>query len=711
MDIIELPIKYTSPLNITLWAEYLSQYSIVSKERIESELEEFENLRRKLCIKLPSFRDQQVASVYLEMLDTLEEKLAGAAPSCFTWSLSSSPNQLEEFYDVRFEHANFIYRLANVYQAEAKANLLKQEPNFIQAHKFLQLCAGCFSYIGKHCLYPGSLDFESFLIKGWEHCFLAQAQSLVYQKGLLTNSIRDSALSKIAVGIAKLYDDAHHYFESSIGAQSYFVHITFLESLYYHSSSFFYLARDAASKHMYGNQIAFLELASHHCKKALKKRFDIPISIKVYENLGTLSSVLDNQLRQAKRDNDFIYLEQVPSMQDISDCDSVIMVQSVIPEILSNPKKSSTYFTSIVDSETRRRCEQFYKKAETVLRVRDAEMLNMSTKGDEIVNGLKNRIAYYYCNDDESSLNIQPIEENYYKIKDSGGHELLTKQAASLTTLFNDILITFQQCNDILDNEKERNDFFILKYGTDRWRRVPSEIASKELKDELDSLRINLINMENTINDTKKLFEKINPVYITTKPELLITELSPIDKSLSSLERSLLSTLKNHFQSWEDLKDKRSLIRSYKIEPQYFFELTSSKAADPRVLISKFEKQLDNLWNLKEKKWTQNKLFDEMSKLVDTLVDSYNERQSNQSIKHLLQELNETYQLYWEVLNEIEIGINFGNRLLDLLKRIQSKCADYANQRMEEATSLIGKISVPARQPFNPNIHQIRFKK
>ncbi|WBW71115.1 ESCRT-III adaptor Alx1 [Schizosaccharomyces osmophilus] len=711
MDVIELPIKKASPLDIKVWIRDLSQCPIVSKERLQAELEEFQGLRKKFCTNFPTFQDLQVANVYCKMLDTLEEKLTGSAPSSFTWSLSCSPNQLEEFSDICFEKANFVYRVANVYQAEAKACLLKQEPNFAQAHQFLQFCAGSFSFVGKHCLYPSSLDFENSLIKAWEHCFLAQAQSLVYHKGLLTNSIRDLTLSKLATGIATLYDDAHYCFENSTGAQSYFVHVTFLESLYYHASSFFYLSQDAVSKYMYGKQIAFLELASHYCKKALKKRFDVPTSIKVYEKLEILSSDLDNQVRQAKRDNDFIHLEQVPSIQDIARCDSVIMVQPVIPDFLSSPSKTYTYFPSIIVSEDRRRWKQFHDKAKVVLEAYENDMSNLTAEGDDTVNGLKNHIAYYYCNNNESALKLRDIGEKYDRIKESGGHELLKTRAASLMTLFKDVSNTFHQCHDILSNEKEKDDFFKLKFGADRWKRVSSETASRELRNELESLRINLINFENLVNDTKKLSDRINPIYLTTEPELLFIKLSPTDETLSSLEISILSTVNNEIQSWEDIKEKRSLIRLHDIEPQYFTKVASSKSADPSVLVSKFEKELSNLWNAKEQQRSQTRLFDAICKLVDNLVYAYNERQKKKSMMQKLQELYETYELYWEVLNRIENGVNFGTRLLGLFTRIELECTGYANQRTEEAASLVEKISSPIHQLFNPNIHQIRFKK
>ncbi|EPX74575.1 BRO1 domain-containing protein [Schizosaccharomyces octosporus yFS286] len=711
MDLIELPLKNTSPLDIEVWIKDLSEYPTVTKENLRKELEEYQELRKKLCVDFPTFQDAQLANVYYRMLGALEEKLAGSAPTSFTWNFSYSSSQLEEYNDICFEKANFIYRMANVYQTQAKACLLKQEPNFAQAHQFLQFCAGSFNFIGKYCLYLGSLDFEHSLIKAWEHCFLAQAQSLVYHKGLLTKSIRDLTLSKLANGIAKMYDDAHHSFENSTGAQSYFVHVTFLESLYYRASSYFYLSKDAVSKYMYGKQVAFLELAVVYCKKALAKRFEVPTSIKVYENLEILLSDLQDQFRQAKRDNDFVHLEQVPSLQDISSCEIVMMVQSAIPDYISSLSNTFRYFPSIVDNKDQRRWEQFRDKAKIILKAYENDMLNLTTEGDDIVDKLKNRIAYYYCNDDKFIKDLGATEKKYDKIKESGGQELLRTRITSLMTLSKDVSNVFHQSNDILNNEQEKNDFYKLKYGTDRWKIVSSEIASRELRNELESLRINLINFENLANDTKKLYDKINPIYLTTEPKLLITNFSSTTETLSPLEINFLSTINNQIQRWESIKETRSSIGLHEIESQYFSKMTSLMTSDPNILISGFKEELSKLWNTNEQKQSQTRLFDSISESIDNLARAYDARQKKKSATQILLDINEMYELYWEAMNRSETGVTFGNRLLDLFTKIELECTGYANQRTEEAVSLIEKISTPTQKLFNPNIHQIRFKK
>ncbi|KAI8339076.1 BRO1-like domain-containing protein [Chlamydoabsidia padenii] len=183
-----------------------------------------------------------------------------------------------------------------------------------------------------------TIDMSGYALKTLINLMLGQAQECVWQKAAM-DQLRDGTIARLAIKIANFYDAAYELATNS-SIQSVFPrhwldHMQ-VKTHHFNAAAQFRKSRECISKNKYGEEIARLQLANGHVKRA----FDMPlrlVSPTVINDLKSLQQIIQTDLARAIKDNDVIYLEQIPSPSALPPIQQSEMVQPEAPVDVTDP--------------------------------------------------------------------------------------------------------------------------------------------------------------------------------------------------------------------------------------------------------------------------------------------------------------------------------------------------------------------------------------
>ena len=126
----------------------------------------------------------------------------------------------------------------------------------------------------------------------------------------------DATIAKLAAKVADYYDAAHYQaVSSSVFPQQWIIHVH-VKNLHFNAAAQYRKGCEALSAGKYGEEIARLHLAESHVKKAME--YHKQLGAAVLNDLKGLQAVLASHLARAEKDNNIIYLEIVPKVENLS---------------------------------------------------------------------------------------------------------------------------------------------------------------------------------------------------------------------------------------------------------------------------------------------------------------------------------------------------------------------------------------------------------
>lgn len=175
---------------------------------------------------------------------------------------------------------------------------------------------------------------------------LAQAQECFWQKAA-SDGMKSGTIAKLARAVEDLYAQtsqeaqrAHEETGLEALSRTWVNHIN-TKRYHFAAATQFRKSQEDLSNSRYGDEIARLQLADSHVKSALaalKRGLPSTTSTQsVANDLGGLQSVIESNLKRARKDNDLIYLEPITAQADLATITGARMVQAKLPVQVAQP--------------------------------------------------------------------------------------------------------------------------------------------------------------------------------------------------------------------------------------------------------------------------------------------------------------------------------------------------------------------------------------
>lgn len=379
----------------------------------------------------------------------------------------------------RMEQLQAVYQMAALHSQKAADQNTYTEAGSKAAYKFLKVAAGIFDYLVK-TQFPHQLpDFDTSTLSFLRDLMLAQAQEVIWQKATLSDSMKDSAIAKVAIKAAELYSVAADYGNRSDSVVLDWTNHCKVKSSHFAAAAHHRMSISALDAFKYGEQVGHLKAALRLCDEGLKsKRY---VGAKVLEELEALKGVVAATLASAEKDNDLVYLKPVPDEAHLPPITGVSMVALELPaNFLERPENTPAKFASLVPFTIVQVAQAFRERQEQFLKEHVDEPLDALS-----------RMFARFCAERDLPASIDSIQRpedvpdslllHSREIINIGGVNLIESSMIEIGRLASQCNDLVRCCEEKIRIETREDQILRDRAGPGRWNREPSSSAASAL--------------------------------------------------------------------------------------------------------------------------------------------------------------------------------------------------------------------------------------
>uniref|UniRef100_A0A3B5PP88 Tyrosine-protein phosphatase non-receptor type 23 n=1 Tax=Xiphophorus maculatus TaxID=8083 RepID=A0A3B5PP88_XIPMA len=234
--------------------------------------------------------------------------------------------------DISYEQACILYNLGALHSMlGAMDNRISEEGMKVSCTHF-QCSAGAFSYLRDHFNHNYSVDMSHQILNLNINLMLGQAQECLLEKSMLDNR-KSFLVARISAQVVDYYKEACRALENSETAsmlgkiQKDWKKLVQMKIYYFAAIAHLHMGKQAEEQQKYGERLAYLQSSLDKLNEAIKLAKGQPDSVQ--EALKFTMDVIGGKFNSAKKDNDFIYHETVPSLETLASVKGAPLVKAL----------------------------------------------------------------------------------------------------------------------------------------------------------------------------------------------------------------------------------------------------------------------------------------------------------------------------------------------------------------------------------------------
>ncbi|XP_034030249.1 tyrosine-protein phosphatase non-receptor type 23 [Thalassophryne amazonica] len=234
--------------------------------------------------------------------------------------------------DISYEQACILYNLGALHSMlGAMDNRVSEEGMKVSCTHF-QCSAGAFSYLRDHFSHNFSVDMSHQILNLNINLMLGQAQECLLEKSMLDNR-KSFLVARISAQVVDYYKEACRALENSETAsmlgkiQKDWKKLVQMKIYYFAAIAHLHMGKQAEEQQKFGERLAYLQSSLDKLNEAVKLAKGQPDSVQ--EALRFTMDVIGGKFNSAKKDNDFIYHESVPSLETLASVKGAPLVKAL----------------------------------------------------------------------------------------------------------------------------------------------------------------------------------------------------------------------------------------------------------------------------------------------------------------------------------------------------------------------------------------------
>uniref|UniRef100_A0A2A4JAU3 Tyrosine-protein phosphatase non-receptor type 23 n=1 Tax=Heliothis virescens TaxID=7102 RepID=A0A2A4JAU3_HELVI len=273
----------------------------------------------------------------------------GQPAACsFSWK-DLYANMNRTLADIRFEMASILYNIGALLTQLGAAEPRNTADSLKTACTHFQQAAWVFQYLREQLPQPSGVDVCSEIMRMMQEICFALAQECILEKSI-QDTRKPSVVGAVATQVMYFYKNSLGYLGPNMGAD--IVHEivgTKLYNYWHRYLSFklnyigcvvcLYQGMHAEEQQKMGERVAFYQHAVERLAEARKLTKNIEPAQVVQEALTFTNDVVEGKRKAAKNENEFIYHEEVPEKDLLSDMKPVCLVKA-LPINFNDPEVS-----------------------------------------------------------------------------------------------------------------------------------------------------------------------------------------------------------------------------------------------------------------------------------------------------------------------------------------------------------------------------------
>ncbi|CAN6607818.1 pH-response regulator protein palA/Rim20p [Trichomonascus vanleenenianus] len=631
-----------------------------------------------------------------------------------TWynTLGYSNSAASTYSTVEFEQINVLYNIAALYSSLAFNQ--PEDPDSIKlSYNYFQLSAGVFRYLLEIAVpmsqnpLPFGLDIDT--LETLKQFMLAQGHECFWQRAV-AGGMKNSIVAKLAYQVSQLYMSALIHANRSSTIRSEWVQFMICKRYHFEAAAHYRASVNALEKAKYGDEVAHLTASVAACNKGLKE--SKYVSASVLDDLRGLLAKAKSDLVRAEKDNDLIYLHIVPSAAELAPLSKTtdVMTKPILPPQLEAGAASvdKPLFVDLLPYAVYQASKVYAEQLDTFLyRNVVSEISSLQTKLHEELGKLNLPGSLDAV---EKPLGIpQQLLDHSEHIKANGGVAGLRESINELYQLSEEKRKMLNDGKECLDIEEREDNMMREKEGTQRWVRVPSREAARDLWKRYETIRHYLDTAAQSDESVRSKFASVEhllqvlevgrPALQEYIPDTSVQQLDRnVQKIISELREELSNTKTLELYWQKHINHLRTQVSNVDLFPEmekYYRQLRQEDAyrkIDASVFEPVFKKyvtrfdgdirwvelQKRDLESALEAVRVKNRAFANLGNLGE---GSFQRQQQIQSLELAFSRFVEMQS------NQVE-GVKFYNSIADQMKQFVDNCDEFIFSRRMQGREL-----------------------
>ncbi|USW58432.1 Putative vacuolar protein-sorting protein Bro1 [Septoria linicola] len=642
----------------------------------------------------------------------------------FTWypSLGYNTDRAHTENNIRFELANVLFNLAAMYSQLGLASNRATGDGLKSAANNFCFAAGVLHHVKENVI-PNMKtsppeDMDTVTLEALEALMLAQAQECFWQKAV-KDGMKDAIIAKLAAKVSDLYNDANEWSLKTDSVRSEWIHHMNAKHHHFAAAAQYRAACDCLEKRKYGEEVARLRDSLTCANIALNEAKWI--NKMVLADLNGLKNRVSEDMKRAEKDNDTIYLIPEPSKSELRPLDRASMVQSRVPKEVSNSQEmlgdkselGKPLFSKLVPYAVHVAASIYSDRRDRLVNNSIiAELDAMNVRIHELLSSLNLPGSLQAL---EKPLGLPPgLASHADEIRQFGGVHRLHSTIADTEKLKANNRALYQEGIDLLRTEANEDDAARRRYGTDRWSRPTGRQAAKQLYDQIDAIDGWLKAADatdrsvlNRLRENEVLIRLLGGSdrdledYVPSSRRATMT--AKVEREANALRATLNEVSRLESRRRKKVETLRMKVKEDDIQPDLRKESNKLEREFPMMPIQ--ASQFENLFDERLKKYdidqsslkTEEREQDTLLQRVKDANQSFqNAKRGDSSSKEredALQNLENAYSAYKEIMKNLEVGRKFYNDLSGITMKFRDECRSFFTQRRSEASTLEADVS------------------
>ncbi|KAK4610380.1 pH-response regulator protein palA/RIM20 [Fulvia fulva] len=725
-NILQIPFRRTGALTLSAAIRnYISNKYDQHPDTFSRDLELIDQLRKDAVNALePHSSAIKKIQQYAAQLVWMGGKFPVDIGADFTWypSLGYHTNHAHTENNIRFELANVLFNLAAMYSQLALASNRSTGDGLKSAANNFCFAAGVFHHL-KDNVIPDLRssppeDMDSATLEALGHLMLAQAQECFWQKAV-KDGMKDATIAKLAAKVSDLYDDANEWSMKSDSIRSEWIHHMNAKHHHFAAAAQFRASCDALEKRKYGEELARLRDSLNCVNLALKESTYVNQAVK--GDLNGLKNKVAEDLKKAEKDNDTIYLQLEPSKAELQPLDRASMVVARVPPEVEKSQEmlgdhaplGKPLFAKLVPYSVHVAASIYADRRDRLVNnTVIAELESMTQRIHELLSSLNLPGSLQAL---EKPLGLPPgLASHAEEVRQSNGVHRLHATIADTEKLKANNRVLYQEGIDLLRTEAGEDEASRRKYGTERWTRPAGRDVVPKLYQQVNDIEGYLKQadasdqmVQTKLRENESLIRLLGGSdrdledYVPSSRRATMT--AKVEREANALRASLNEVNRLESRRRKKVEALRTKAKEDDVNPDLLKEAARLEREFPMqpVQASQFETLFDRRLtkydpdqnDLKKEEKEQQTLLDRVTQANTSFQSAKKGDTSSREREEALQNLENAYTAYKDILKNLETGRKFYNDLAAITTRFRDECRNFVYTRRTEAQHLEQDVS------------------
>ena len=562
-------------------------------------------------------------------------------------------------------------------------------------------------------------DMDDLTLEALEHLMLAQAQECFWQKAV-KDGLKDASIARLAAKVSDLYSAAGEWALKSDGISSEWIHHINAKQHHFAAAAQYRAACDCLEKRKYGEEVARLRDSLNCVNEAMKESRYINKAIQ--GDLGGLKNRVSEDLKRAEKDNDTIYLQPEPSKSELKTLDRASMVAVKVPKEVGQSQEmlgdhgelGKPLFARLVPYSVHVAASIYADRRDRLVNnTIIAELEALTQRIHETLSSLNLPGSLQAL---EKPLGLPPgLASHAEEVRQSNGIQRFRATIADTEKLKASNRNLYQEGIDLLRTEAGEDEAARRKFGTERWKRQTGQEAMPKLYAQVNDIEGYLKQADNSdrlvqnrLRENENLIRLLGGTdrdledYVPSSRRATMT--AKVERDANTLRATLNEVSRLESRRRKKFETLRTKAKEDDVNSDLLKEASRLEREHPMqpIAASQFEDLFDQRLtkydvdqdDLKREESDQNRILDRVKEANTNFQTAKKGDTSSKEREQALQNLENAYMTYKEVMRNLETGRKFYNDLSAITTRFRDECRNFVYARRSEAQNHEADLSI-----------------